>query len=152
MIKYINIIFIVTALFLTGFIFYNTFFRYTENIPVFTYTEIDNSQPFSDHDIQKNKETVIIYVSTRCGSCENIIQSVSKNFDHNRNCIIITSEKNIQESKSFFKKFSLDQEIIVLNDHDNRFTKDFQLGVSVTYPTVFFFDKNSRLIKVSHHL
>lgn len=150
MIKYINTFIITVVFFLLSFICYNAFLRYTEKIPVFTYTEIKSNIPFSSHQIPKNKETIIAYVSTACGSCESTVQSISKNFDYHKTYIIITSEKSIKESRSFFHKLPLDQRVILLNDKNNDFIKDFKLGVSVTYPTILTFNKDSRLVMVSN--
>ena len=69
----------------------------------------------------------------------------------NKNYIIVTSEKQKQISEEFFKKFSLNRNIILLNDENNYFSKDFKLGISVTYPTIFVFDKGNKLINVSNN-
>jgi thiol-disulfide isomerase/thioredoxin len=147
MIKYINAFIILLVLMIFGYLIYSQFFRYVSDIPNFTYTEIKNTNTFTNHDILKNKETIIVYVSTECGSCESIISKINKNINPNNNYILITSEKQIKVSETFFEKFSLDPKVIVLNDKNNSFAKDFNLGISIVYPTVFVFDKKNKLIK-----
>jgi thiol-disulfide isomerase/thioredoxin len=151
MIKYINSVIILIVLILLGFIIFNKFFKYTNDIPTFSYTKIIENSNFTNKHIPKNKETVIVYVSTKCGSCENTVKYVNKNIDVNKNYIIVTSEKQKQISEEFFKKFSLNRNIILLNDENNYFSKDFKLGISVTYPTIFVFDKGNKLINVSNN-
>lgn len=151
MMKYINVILILIVIFILGLIFYNKFIRFTNEIPIFCYTNVKNNLPFTNNDIPKSKETIIVYVSTACGSCETTINNINKNLNRNTTYIIITSEKDTQTSKSFFKKLLLNDEIILLNDLDNNFTKDFKLGFSIIYPTIFTFTQENKLIKVSNN-
>lgn len=150
MIKYINSVLIFLALILFGYILYIKFFRYTNSLPNFTYTQVKNNAQFSFKDIPKNKETIIMYVSTVCGGCDNTILKVNRNIDTKKNYILITSEKEMEKSKQFFNKFSLHPKIIILNDKNNNFIKDFDLGLSITYPTIFYFSTKNELIKISN--
>lgn len=93
MIKYINVFIIAAVILLAGFILYTKFFRYTAGLPAFICIDLKTNLPYSDNDIPKDKETVMVYVSVSCGSCESTVRSVSKNFDAHKNYLIITSGK-----------------------------------------------------------
>lgn len=151
MMKYINAILILIVIFILGLIFYNKFIIFTNEIPIFCYSNVKNNLPFTNNDIPKSKETIIAYVSTNCGSCETTINNINKNLNMNKTYIIITSEKQMQTSKFFFNKLLLNHRIILLNDTNNNFKNDFKLGVSIIYPTIFTFNKGNKLIRVSNN-
>lgn len=145
MIKYINVFIIAAVILLAGFILYTKFFRYTTDLPAFTYINLKTNLPYTDNDIPKDKETVIVYVSVSCGSCESTVRSVNKNCDDHKNYLIITSEKNDRKVKSFFGKLIRDQRVVLLNDPNKSFPQDFKLGFSVVYSTVFIFNAQKKM-------
>jgi len=148
MIKSINAFIIIAVILLTGLIFYTKFFRYTADLPAFTYINLQTNLSYSDNDIPKNKETVIAYVSVSCGTCERTIQAIIKNLDAHKNYLIIASEKNDRKAKKFFGKLIRDQRVVLLNDPNNSFPQDFKLGYSVVYPTVFIFDSENQRVSI----
>lgn len=149
MIKYINSILILILIIICGFIIYNRFLRFTSEIPTFSYKNIKNNLTVTNNDIPENKGTIIAYVSTACGGCETFIHSMNEDIKSDKTYIIVTSEKEITTAKRFFDKLSVDHRIILLNDAEYHFRKDFKLGISFTYPTLFTFDTKHKLIKVS---
>lgn len=154
MIKKLNIILSILAILVLSIFVYNkTQTNKSETIPNFQYYDLKTNKYFSKKNIIYNKKTVILYVSSHCGSCEKILQDINAfSASSNENIIIIISEESNDFARNFFKQFNFGNQVKLLNDSKNQFTSDFGLGISISYPLVFRYNENQKLIFLNNKL
>lgn len=123
-----------------GSIIYNN--SIVSTLPDFVFYDLNN-RPFSQSELSNNK-TLIVYISTDCGSCNEALQLVKKLAVNYPNLIfaVVSSSNELSISKEKFlsNQINSTNNVRLLYDKDKLFVKRFGLGFVVKYPTIFYYD------------
>ncbi|MFI5451331.1 TlpA family protein disulfide reductase [Pedobacter sp. UC225_61] len=133
---------------ITGLIIYNN--SNVNNLPNFIFYDLNN-RPFSKNEL-KGKETLIVYISTKCESCNEALQQVKELAVNHPNLIfiVVSSSDELPISKEKFLSNQIDsaKNIKLLYDKDRLFVKRFGLGFVIEYPTIFYSDGENIFKKI----
>ena len=100
--------------------------------------------------VSRKKRHCFFFFTTNCGSCEIGAQEIC-NFgkqNPNVNLVFITENQNIEEVKKFIKNnkiYEVTKNIFI--DYNRNFREDFGLGISISIPTILYYDENGKYLK-----
>ncbi len=118
-----------------------------QNLPSFSFSNINTGKVFTDKDIEQNKQKLIIYFHPDCEFCQEQATGISKKIDDfNSFQLLFVSPADSVAIKSFSNKYALSghQNIVFLEDKDLIFSTIFgKSGV----PSSFIYNKQGKLVK-----
>jgi thiol-disulfide isomerase/thioredoxin len=96
------------------------------------------------------KKTLFIFFTTECGSCDEAASAIydlsRKNLDFN--LVFITEETDSSKSSDYLERNKI-KEIsdYLFIDQNKSFQKDFGLGITMSIPTILFYDQNGKFVQ-----
>ena len=143
-----NISFLFAVLFSFVSLYAQTNNEIPKTIPAFEYINIDKDNIFSDKDISKKGQTLIIFYTTECIHCQIAVEHMNDNYEKfkNTNIIFVTTYPK-EEINRFFDTYGTHfkdaKNVTKLFDSNDEFLFSFN---PVSFPSFYLFDKDKKLI------
>lgn len=115
----------------------------SETLPAFTYYTLDGKK-FTEKDLNQNTRLMIVYFNPHCEVCQEETKEIMSNIDYFKGIQIVMISPNTQEElAAFSKQYNLASQILLLQDPDDVFYKQFK---ATGYPSLYLYDQKKNLI------
>lgn len=117
-------------------------------MPDFKFFKLEDLSPFTKHDIDSKKKSIIILFDTSCSHCQDEIAAIGKRYaDFKRVNLYLVSmddKASIESFMSFYgKELKSKKNVIVLQDTDRDFLPKFH---PTKFPAMYIYSEAKKLI------
>jgi thioredoxin-related protein len=115
-------------------------------IPVFHVLKVDSSGYFTNNDLKKHRETIIMYFSPECDHCKHQTKDLLESMDQFKNVeILMASYFSLKEIKEFYEKFEIAKypNIKMGRDEQYKIPPNYNMH---SFPFLALYDKKGKLV------
>lgn len=134
------------------FILYHTAVLYCSGseIPILKYKNFHSNSKSITLTQLPSKKTIILFFTTECGSCDDAARAIRNFSKANKdfNFVFITEETDEDKIDDYLERnLILANSDFIFIDEKRSFQKDFGLGLSMSIPTILYYDENGTFVK-----